>query len=148
MRYYKVVRRVSGKLKSSTPCIGGTLVYHRKKFTRMIPGSLGIFIFKDEWLAKQFAKSHSRFNGGNMKVYSCAIVGKPVRAYRVQSVECTITSFVKMFKKAKTRLARIRGLLHKEHDGRVSRVRIAPEGAYTVQAVRLKRQVANYGGYW
>ena len=147
MGYYKVIRNVGGELRSSTPCIGGSLTYHRKKFTRMIPGSLGIFIFKDEWQAKQFAKTHSRINGGNMQVYSCAIVGEPVRAWRVQSIEYTISSFVKMFKKAKTRLLRVKSLLSKEHDRRVSRVRVAPAGAYTVQAVRLKRQVANFGGW-
>lgn len=114
----------------------------------MIPGSLGIFIFKDLWLATSFAKNHNIRSGHDMKVYSCAIKGKPVRARRVQDVEFTIASFVEMFKRGRTRYARLIGLASKAQDGRVSRVRTAPSGAYTVQAVRLKRQVANFGGYW
>jgi len=148
-QYFKVVKRLAnGELRSSTPCRGGSLTYHRKKFTRMIPGSLGIFIFVDEWQARQFAKIHSSSSGTHMKVYSCAVIGRPVVAYRVQSIDFTMDSFIKMFKKARTRLARVKGLLSKEHDGRVNRVRPAPNGAYTVQAVRLKRQIANYGGWW
>ena len=146
--YYKVVRRLKRGLVSSTPCKGGCLTYHRKTFTRMIPGSLGIFIFKDQWLAMDFAKGHSSRTGVTMKVFSCEVVGKAVRARRVQSIDFTIGSFIDMFKRGRTRYARLIGLASKEHDGRVSRVRIAPAGAYTVQAVRLKREIAHYGGWW
>ena len=146
--YYKVVRRRNLKLVSSTPCKGGELTYHRKTFTRMIPGSLGIFIFKDLWLATQFAKGHHIRTGTSMKVYSVAIKGKPVRARRVQSIDFSVASFVEMFKRNATRYSRFIGLASKAQDGRVSRVAVAPHGAYTVQAVRLKRQVANFGGYW
>ena len=144
MGYYKVVRLVNDELKSSTPCRGGSLTYHRKKFTRMIPGSLGIFIFKDQWLAQKFAQGHRDRLGVQMQVFSCAIVGKAVRARKVQSVDYTIGSFIDMFRKARTRIARLRSMYRKSQDGRVYRIRTAPVGAYTVQAVRLKRLVRNY----
>ena len=147
MRYYKVVRRMGNLLRSVTPCDGGRLFYSRKSFTRMIPGSLGIFVFKDQYLAEQFAKAHAQ-SGGCLLVFSCEVKGKAEKTSYVQDVARTIQSFVEMFKAVKTRKKRISKMEGMWHDRRVARFKCAPAGSFTVQAVRIKRQLRVFGYSW
>lgn len=148
-RYYKVVRQVgtgSGMLKSTTPCRGGSLYYSKKSFTRMIPGSLGLFVFDDLWLATSFAKAHSR-SGGCLKVFSCEVKGKAEKVKHVQDISRTLKSFIKVFN-GKSRKNRIRRMARMWYDGRVRRLKFAPGGSFTVQAVRLKRELRSFGYSW
>lgn len=148
-RYYKVVRQVgtgSGLLKSTTPCRGGSLYYSKKSFTRMVPGSLGLFVFNDLYLANSFAKAHSR-TGGCLKVFSCEIKGKAEKARYVQDISRTLKSFIRVFK-GTSRKKRIRRTAMMWFDGRVRRLKCAPQGSFTVQAVRLKRELSSFGYSW
>ena len=111
---------------------------------------MGIFVFDDLWLAQSFARVHSQCTGGYLIVFSCEVRGKAEKTHYVQSIDISIQSFVKMFKGNKTRKSRIRRIKDLWFDRRVTRLKAAPDGTFTVQAVRLKREVRSYGygGYY
>lgn len=151
MRYYKVVRLTGtgGRaLHSVTPCEGGRLYYSRKKFTRMIPGSLGIFVFNDRYLADRFAQAHASGSGGCLKVFSCEVKGTAEKTNYVQDCARSIKSFIRMFKPNKTRKKRISRMTDMWYDSRVKRFKCAPQGTFTVQAVRIKRELRSFGYTW
>jgi len=149
-KYYKVVRLSGtggGALQSVVPCDGGRLYYSRRRFTKMIPGSMGIFVFKDQHYANQFAKAHAQ-SGGCLKVFSCEIKGKAEKTTYVQDIARSIKSFVKIFKGDRTRRKRISRIADMWWDRRVKRFKAAPQGTFTVQAVRIKRELRSFGYTW
>jgi hypothetical protein len=149
MRYFKVVRvkkqkwnRPKQKLVSVSPCIGGELEYFRKKFTKMIPGSLGIFVFSSAETARQFARGSSRWDEP-CRVYSCAVKGAAVQMRWIQLIHKTLDSLMGLsLFGGRTRKKRAESLGHIKWDGRCGpRVVRAPANSYTVTAVRLKRHI-------
>ena len=147
MRYYKVVRLAGGGFRSVTPCEGGRLYYSRKKFTKMVPGSMGIFVFNDMYLATRFAQAHAQ-SGACIKIFSCEVKGKAEKASYVQDIARSLNSFVKMFKKNNSRKKRISRMEDLWYDARVKRFKCAPQGTFTVQAVRIKRELRSFGYSW
>jgi len=113
----------------------------------MVPGSLGIFVFKAQHLAVSFAQAHAR-RGGCLKVFSCEVKGKAEKTSYVQDVAISLKSFIKMFKPNKTRKKRISRMADMWYDHRVKRLKCAPSGSFTVQAVRLRRELRSFGYGW
>lgn len=139
--WYKVVRvsPIDGRLWSASPCNDGCLEYSTKRFTKMLPGSFGIYMFGNLSKARAFANANKGLS--EARVYKCSVRGKPVRAdfvlYRSYGIDSC-------FREERTRSARLALAEESYYKEMVKTFTKAPEYSYTVTAVKLEKCVASF----
>lgn len=141
--WYKVVREVrsSGKMYSACPCAGGTLEYSTKKFTKMIPGSFGIYVFGSLAEAKFFAKINT--SSSPTMVYECTVKGRPVKAHWILYVQLGIEDAILKGRTREDRMFKAEEFYYHEviTNGITTLFSGAPPHSYTVPALKLKKLV-------
>lgn len=141
--WYKVVREVgvSGKMFSACPCNGGQLEYFTNKYTKMIPGSFGIYVFGSLKQATFFAKINT--SSSPTRVYECAVKGSPVKAHWVIGLQYSIRDSLLSGRTRGDRMFKAEEFYFKEviTSGITTLFRGAPPFSHTVKALKLRKLV-------
>jgi len=146
--YYKVViySESFGQYRSCSPCAQGILYYHTDKYTHMIPGSLGLFVFGNLNQATHVAQVNAAIRAPTC-VFTCYLKGLVVKADYVLGVNQPVS-------KSFLLEGATRSLRFKEAEN--CRIREsfttwqyrvfmeAPSYSYTVSALKLKECVCKF----
>lgn len=141
--WYKVIREVtySGKMYSACPCGGGQLEYFTNRYTKMIPGSFGIYVFGSFEQAERFAKVNT--SNSPTRVYECTIKGKPVKANWILAVGFGIEDALLEGRTRDDRMFKAEEFYYNEviNRGVTTLFLGAPSCSYTVPALKLRKLV-------
>jgi len=146
--YYKVViySEYWGQYHSCSPCVNGNLNYHTDRYTHMIPGSLGLFVFGNLQQAKYVAQIN-RSVGHPAYVFTCYLKGLVVKADYVLGIDQPVSkSFLLEGATRSKRLKEAENCKTREsYTNWLDRVFMqALPYSYTVSALKLKECVCKF----